>query len=84
MFSMCFTASSSKKICHRVISDNEVDIGASHPNTTMMPRQSSPSDVDLSEAEQEAPKPTMKDHLHDIDAFFDESITVVFTFSTQC
>ena len=73
IFSMCFTASSSKKPRHRVISDDEVEIGASHPNATTTPwRSSEPSDVDSSEVEQEAPKPTMKDRSHDINAFFDE------------
>ena len=74
---MCFAASSSKKPRRRVISDNEVEIGASHPNTTTTSRPSSePSDVDSSEVEQEAPKPTMKDRSRDIDAFFDEPAKV--------
>lgn len=75
--SMFLTASSSKKTRRRVVSDDEVEIEASHPNTTTAPRRSSPpSDVDSSEVEQEAPKPTMKDRSRDIDAFFDEPAKV--------
>ena len=75
IFSMCFTASSSKKPRRYVISDNEVEIGASHPNTTTTSRPK-PSDVDSSKVEQEAPKPTMKDRSCDIDTFFDEPAKV--------
>ena len=48
-----------------------------HPKaTTTQSPEPSWSDDDLSEIEDEPPKLTIKDHLHDIDAFFDEPAKV--------